>query len=98
MTVDEPAPQPNTRPLPVQFAGLPAEIQSRLFRVLDVVVGSSHDEKWLMRCALDMAADSSSVAGEDRLRDLLASVSSLVLWADAMAEGRPAHELEKEKL
>lgn len=47
-----------TRTLDEQFAALPEPIKARLFRVLDVTIGASQDEKRLAEHVLDTLSQS----------------------------------------
>lgn len=75
-----------TRPLEEQFAALPKEIQWRMFSVLDVVIGMSHDEKALTADGLKEMGRHEKFPEE--LRTVLYRLGSLVTWADVYAQGR----------
>ncbi len=75
-----------TRPLEEQFAALPKDIQGRMFAVLDVIIGMSHDEKALTAEGLKEMGRHEKFPEE--LRRVLDRLGHLVTWADVQAQGR----------
>jgi len=72
------------RSIDEQFAALPDAIKSRLFRILDVVLGASHDEK---EQASHMLTQSYADELPEPVPALLNAVAALVVHADAQAGG-----------
>lgn len=76
--------------LPERFASLPESIQSRLFRVLDVSIGMSQDEKEACRRELVAAAHVVVVGlGQEGkpTADLLKAVENFLWWTELEAAG-----------
>jgi hypothetical protein len=76
---------PSGKPLTEQFADLPEGVQSRLFRILDVVLGMSHDEKELVEDWFDAVSRTDSI--DEQVRTLARATSGFVCFADRLALG-----------
>lgn len=77
--------KPAGRPLVEQFNDLPESAQSRLFRVLDVILGMDHEEKETTRRWFYAAERTDEVPPE--VRKLAGSVRALTHQADRLAKG-----------
>jgi hypothetical protein len=75
-----------SKPLSEQFEALPIEIQSRMFGVLDLIIGMSKDEK---REAFDNlgALGSAEITLADSEKHLFRAVQALVHWSHITAGG-----------
>lgn len=80
---------PESRPLPEQFSALPVGIQSRMFRVLDLIIGMDQEEKAQAREDLDAGRVVFAEQGKRSTAALLASVDYLVWAAQREADPNP---------
>jgi len=76
-----------TMTLAEKFAALPPRIQRCLFRVLDVVIGASQDEKTQARLSLEQAARDERIG--ETLTALSTAQAGLFWHAHLAAEGQP---------
>ena len=74
------------RTLPEQFAGLPDQLQGRLFRLLDLVAGMSHEEK-VTACGLLSALARADRLAKRQAPELLTALASFIGGVDQLATG-----------
>lgn len=73
-------------PLPEQFAALPPDLQSRLFRLTDILNSMDPEQGKETQDALSALAGSPLLAERPFLRGLLAQLSHIVMWAGLLEE------------